>query len=103
MKEVSVILRNQLLITIEEFKILDNYAHSGKIWTLIHRPDYINSTLITERTVEYIFDPEALTFFTIISANILAHWDTVSTRNLKPDEEYHLKDSLYIRPYYKHH
>jgi hypothetical protein len=102
-KEVSVILRNQLLITIEEFKILDNYAHSGKIWTLIHRPDYINSTLITERTVEYIFDPEALTFFKIVSTNILAHWDTLQTLNLKPNEEYNIKDSLFIRQYYKYH
>lgn len=99
MKEISLILKNNLEITLEEFRILDRYSCPGKIWTLIHRPTPIVPYLINQRALEYIFDPEALTIFGIVSRNILATWDTDITRHLGPYDEFHLKDSLFIRPY----
>jgi hypothetical protein len=98
-KEISLILKNNLLVTIEEFRILDSYSHPGKIWTLIHRPTPIEPYLAINRTVEYIFDPEALTIFGIISTNILATWDTEATAHLGTGIEFWLKDSLFLRPY----
>jgi len=100
-KEVSVILKNNVLITIEEFKILDRYSCPGKLWTLIQRPSTGGPYTITQRTVEYIFDHETLTMFGIISTNILAYWDTDITRDLRVGQEYQLKDTLFIRPYYR--
>lgn len=101
MKEISLILKNNSLVTIEEFKILDRYSCIGKIWTLIQRPTPIIPYKIIDRTIEYIFDPESLTIFYIISTNILATWDTDITRNLGPNDEFHLKDSLFIKPFDK--
>jgi len=102
-KEISVILKNNLLITTEEFKLLDRYSCCGKMWTLIFRPTTDIPYKITNRAIEYIFDPEALTMFCIVSQNVLASWETQSTRYLGPDDEFYLKDSLFIRPYIKHH
>lgn len=99
MKNVSVILKNNNIITIEEFRILDSYSYSSKIWILIQKPTSESPFVIRQRTVEYVFDPEFLTAFKIISQNVLAWWDTEKTVNLKPYEEYNIKDSLYIRPY----
>ena len=99
MKEVSLILKSSLHVTIEEFRILDRYSCPGKIWTLIHRPTPKAPYLVSLRTAEYIFDPEALTIFGIVSTNILATWDTDITRYLGPNDEFHLKDSLFLRPY----
>jgi hypothetical protein len=101
--EISVILKNNLLITTEEFKLLDRYSSCGKMWTLIYRPTTDIPYKITNRTVEYIFDPEALTMFCIVSQNVLASWETQCTRYLGPDDEFYLKDSMFIRPYIKHH
>jgi hypothetical protein len=98
-KEVSLILKSNLHVTIEEFRILDRHSYTGKIWTLIQRPTPVFPYLINLRTIEYIFDPEALTIFGIVSQNILATWDTDITRHLGPNDEFHLKDSLFIRPY----
>lgn len=95
MNEISIILRNRL-ITIEEFRILDQYSYAGRIWTLIEKST--NSLIIKENRIEYIFDQESLIIFYIVSNNILAHWDTDATRNFLPNQEYHLKDSLFIRP-----
>ncbi len=99
MKDVSLILKNSLYLTIEEFRILDRYSCPGKIWTLIHRPTPISPCLVSWRAIEYILDPETLTIFGIVSTNILATWDTDITRDLGPNDEFHLKDSLFIRPY----
>lgn len=99
MEEISLILKSSVLITIEEFRILDRYSCTGKIWTLIQRPSPIGPILINQRRVEYILDPETLTILYIISNNILATWNTDITRNLGPNDEFHLKDSLFIRPY----
>jgi hypothetical protein len=96
--EISVILKNNILVTIEEFRILDRYSCSGRIWTLIHRPTPAAPYLIKERTIEYIFDPEALTIFYIVSRNVLATWDTDVTKYLGPGDEFQLKDSLFIKP-----
>jgi hypothetical protein len=93
--EISVILRNNILISIEEFRLLDQYAYSGRVWTLVQKSPII----IKQRTVEYIFDTEALTIFCIVSQNVLATWNTSITKNLAPNEEFHLKDSLFLRPY----
>lgn len=102
MKEISIILKNNVLIPVEEFRILDHYSNVGKFWTLIHRPKLDDSIVIRQRTVEYIFDPEALTIFCIVSHNVLATWDTDCTRYLKSNDEFQLKDSLFIRPYNKY-
>ncbi len=100
MNEVSLILKNQVLVSIEEFRILDRLACSGRIWTVIHtHPNFITR----QRTIEYIFDPEALTIFRIVSQNVLATWQTDVTKYLGPDDEYKLKDSLFIRPYLGRH
>lgn len=99
MQEISVILKNNILISVEEFRILDSYTCHGKIWSLIERRD--NGGIVKLRTVEYIFDPESFLLFRIISNNILAQWDTSLTKNLRYNEEFNIKDSLYIRPYNK--
>lgn len=101
MKEISVILKNNVLITIEEFRILDQYSYTGKIWTLVQRPIDGNPKVITQRTIEYIFDNEALTLFGIVSTNILASWNTDITKNLEIGQEFQIKETLFIRPYYK--
>jgi hypothetical protein len=96
--DISLILRNSISITIEEFRILDRYSCSGRIWTLIHKP--ISASYISrQRAVEYIFDPEAFTIFRIVSCNVLATWDTDITRDLGPNDEFCITESLFIRPY----
>jgi len=90
------------MITVEEFRVLDRCSQYGRIWTLIQRPTVSNPSIIRYRTPEYIFDIEALTLFSIVSQNILVTWDTDITKDPRPDEEFHLKDSLFIRPYSKH-
>lgn len=102
MKEISLILRNKLTVTIEEFRALERYSHTGKIWALIQRPTPIIPFISYDRTTEYIFDPEALTFFCIVSRNVLATWDTDITRDFGPYDELELKESLFIRPYIGH-
>lgn len=100
MDEISVILKNNVVVTIEEFRVLDRYSYSGKIWTLIEKPKNGNY-VITLRAIEYIFDSEAFTVFKIISNNILAQWQTELTKNLGYNQEYTIKDGMTIRPYYK--
>ena len=99
MNEISLILKNNISVSVDEFRALDRYSNSGRIWTLIHRPTSDIPFIIKQRTIEYIFDPEALTIFCIVSQNILATWDTDITKYLGPNEEFHLKDSLFLRPY----
>lgn len=100
MKEISVILKSNILVTIEEFRILDKYTCHENVRTLVYRnPTY----LFTQRTIEYVFDEETLTFFTVVSQNILAYWDFEYTKDLGPNDEFQIKDSLFIRPYYKNH
>lgn len=55
--------------------------------------------VVQQRAVEYIFDPESLLIFQIISQNILATWDTDITRNIGSNEEYCIGNSLFIRPH----
>jgi hypothetical protein len=98
-KEISLILRNKLNVSIEEFRILNRYSCPGKIWHLIQRPTPVTPFASYDRTAEYILDPEALTFFYILSTNILATWDTDITRDFGPNDELQLKESLFIRPY----
>lgn len=97
MKNVSIILRNNNTITIEEFRILDTYTCASRIWTLIQKPTQEKPFVIRQRAVEYVFDQETLVAFRIISHNLLAWWDSDITKNLKPHEEYHIKDSLFLR------
>jgi hypothetical protein len=96
--EISLILKNNLLISIEEFRILDRYASEGRLWTLIHRPTEIVPYFIRYKTIEYIFYPEDLTIFCIVSNNILATWETDITKLLRPGQEFQLADSLFIEP-----
>ncbi len=103
MNEISLILKTNALITIEEFKILDMYSHSEKIWLLIHKPCIFNPILIKTKTIEYVLEPEALTIFRIVSQNVLATWDTEITKNLHPNDEFNVRDSLFIRPYNRYH
>lgn len=100
MDEISVILKNNVAVTLEEFRILDRYSYSGKIWALIERPKHGNY-VITLRAIEYIFDPESFTLFRIVSDNILVQWKTELTKNLEYNQEYNIKDSIFIRPYCK--
>lgn len=97
--EISLILKNTVLITLEEFRILDRYSCPGKIWTLIHRPTSIEPYIAHDRRIEYIFDAEALTIFYMVSRNVLATWNTDITRNLGPNDEYQIRESLFITPY----
>ena len=85
MKEVSIILKNKL-ITHEEFKLLDQYSYLGKVWMLTQMPTVEMPYKISYRTLEYVFDPEALTSFCIVSRNVPASWDTDTTTYMKPDE-----------------
>jgi len=101
MEEISIILRNNILITIEEFRILDRYSSSGRIWTLINRSPNTQYRII-QRVPEYVLDPDTLTFFRIISTNVLAYWNTEETRYLKPGQEFYIADNLAIRPYIGH-
>ena len=101
-KEVSLILKKDSSMTIEEFRVLDRLACTGKIWTLIHRPVSRTPCISYERRVEYILDPEALTILYIVSTNILATWDTDLTVGFGPNDELHLRDSFFLRPYFGH-
>ena len=98
MKEISVILKNNLLVTIEEFSLLEKYSSSGRFWTLVQHPTVNTPFVVRVRTLEYIFDLESFTFFKIISDNVLATWDTNITRGLGPNDEFRLNDTLFIRP-----
>jgi len=101
-EEVSLILKNNLTLTIEEFRILDRYSCAGRIWSIVYRnrqPPYI----LRYKSIEYILDPEAITMFGIVSDNILATWDTRITKNFGPEDELYLQDSIIIKPYTKYH
>jgi hypothetical protein len=98
-KEVSLILRSNLLLTPDEFRILEDYANTGKMWSVTQRPVVDVSFTTFTRAIEYIFDPESLTFFCIISKNILVTWDTDITRHFGPNDEYEVRKSLFIKPY----
>lgn len=101
MKEVSIILKNKL-ITNEEFRLLHQYSHMGKVWILTQVPTPKIPYKISYRTTEYVFDPEALTLFCIVSRNVLVSWDTDTTKYIKPNQEFYLQDSLFITPYSRH-
>jgi len=97
-KEVSVILKDNAAITIEEFRIIDRYLHYDKIRTLVYRPPDSNPYIYTQKTIEYVFDFDTLTLFFLVSRNILAYWDADLTRNLKLNDEFHIRDYMFIRP-----
>lgn len=103
MNEISLILRNQISVTLEEFQLLERCSFQGKIWVLIQRPTPVLPYFCSYKTIEYIFDPEALTLFYIASRNVLATWDTNITRDFGPNDEFEIKDSLFIRPYSSRH
>ena len=99
MEEISLILKDNKVVSVEEFRILDRYACYGRIWTVIQR----HPIIVRQRAVEYILDSETLLMFQIISANILATWHTDYTRNFGLNDEYCIGDSLFIRPHeYRH-
>jgi hypothetical protein len=96
--EVSVILKNNILIDSVEFGILDRCATYGRFWILTHRHTADHQYVMRYKAVEYIFDPEALTIFRIASQNILATWDTAVTRHYRPGDVLQILDSTYISP-----
>jgi len=99
-KEVSLILRNNILVSQDEFRILQQYSYTGNIWVVKQKYE-IENTIIRYKAVEYIFDPEALTIFYIVSRNILATWETKLTKNFGPYEEFKIQDSIFIEAYSK--
>ncbi len=98
MGEISIILRDSVHITPEEFRALGRYSFCGNIFTVTHKPGQPPTT-IKFRRVEYIFDSEALLMYKLISNNVLAQWYTEYTKELTPYQEFRVQDSLYIRPY----
>lgn len=88
-------MKDNKIVSIEEFRILENYAHTGQIWTVVKRFPFVTQ----QRALEYIFDSETLLAFTFISQNILATWETDATRNFGLNDEFYIGHSLYIRPY----
>ena len=96
MNEISIFLKNRLLTTKAEYRILENYTCPGKIWLILHKPTATSPYYIREKSLEYIMDIDTLLLFRLVSQNILAQWDTNITKNLKLHEEYHLCDSLFI-------
>lgn len=99
MKNISIILKNNILITVEEFKALNRYSDSGKMVVLIERLEYQFHLISKQRVVEYIFEPEAFTMFSIISQNILVSWDTELTKNLSNTQEVQIADNFFIQKY----
>ena len=101
MGEISIILRDSVHITPEEFRALGKYSFCGNIFTVIQRAGQppLHARF---RRLEYIFDPEGLLIYKLISNNVLAQWSTEITKELDPFQEYKLQDSLYIKPYYSH-
>jgi len=96
--EVSILLKDSRIITPEEFKALARYSSFGKVWTVIERPGYNQDhTIRKQLSSEYIFEPEALLVFKLISQNILAQWYTDNTRHLLPHQEFQIHDTLWIR------
>lgn len=62
-----------------------------------------NPFTVSQYAVEYIFDPESLLIFQLISQNILATWNTDITRYFGLNDEYHIGNSLFIRPHNSYH
>jgi hypothetical protein len=102
MGEISIILRDSVHITPEEFKALGRYSCCGNIFTVIHKPKHPPAVMKFKR-IEYIFDPEALLMYRLSFNNILAQWNTEWTKELPLYEEFRIQDTLYIRPYYIRH
>jgi hypothetical protein len=95
-EEISLILRDNVHVSIEEFRILDRYTIDGRIWAIVQRHPY----MIRHHAMEYIMEPETLLLFRLISPNILASWNTNLTKNLGANDEFTISESLFIRPYY---
>jgi len=97
MDEISIVLRDSINVSTDEFKALGRYSYCGNVFTVIHKYSTITARF---NRVEYIFDPESLLMYKLIYNNILAYWDTECTKELPYYTEYKLQDSLYIvRPY----
>lgn len=98
MYEISILLKDARLLTQEEYKALVRYSSHGRVWTVIERYGQRLEYTARKLSPEYIFEPEALTLFRLISCNILAQWYTDNTRNLHPNQEFQIHDTLWIRP-----
>lgn len=97
--EISIILKESINISIEEFRALDRCSEVGKIWLVIQRPTPASPNKITWHGTEYIFYPEDFTAFRLVSRNILLQWETMSTKFLQPDQEFQVKESIFLRHY----
>jgi hypothetical protein len=97
MDEISIVLRDSVNVTTDEFKALGRYSHCGNVFTVIQKYPCITARF---NRVEYIFDPEALLMYKLTYNNILAYWDTECTKTLPYYKEYKIQESIYIvRPY----
>lgn len=94
--EISVILKNTAELSRKESQVLYNCALPGKTFTIIQRPDILQPFTLRRRAIEYIFDPEGLLVFTFVSSNIFVKWPTDSTRHIKPFEEIHIVEEIYL-------
>lgn len=96
MHEISILLKNRTQVTNEEARILKEFSCPGKIWSVIHSPTKASPYYMRQRSLEYILDSDSYLMFRIVSQNIFLQWDTEHTKNLKVDEIYYMKESLFM-------
>lgn len=86
-----------MLVSVDEFRVLNGHSYVGRRWLLIERQKVYNSYGVYMRRLEYIFTPEDLVMFKLVSENIFAMWDTDLTRDIGLNDEFKLMESVYIR------
>jgi hypothetical protein len=96
MYEVSILLKDQRFTTLSDYRALEKYATTGKIWSIIENRSV---RVKKQRSVEYIFESENYFLFKLVSQNALINWYTQNTRSLKLGESYQIKDDLFIELY----
>ncbi len=94
MSEISIILKDIRVMTLPEYRALDRYASVGRTWVIVKRETYVT---VSQRSLEYMFEPENFLLFRLVSNNILTQWFTNNTRRLKVGEEYQIDTNMYIR------
>lgn len=96
MREISILLKNRAQITKNEIRILDEYACPGKIWSVIHTPTEVTPYYMRQQSLEYILDSDTYLMLRVVSQNIFLQWDTEHTKNLKVDEIFYVKETLFM-------
>lgn len=98
MENISIVLKDNILIPVEEFSALNRCIQYSRLLTLIQKP-IRTQYIIKQRVTEYVFEPEAFLLFKLISENILITWKTELTENLLNYQEIQINDEFFIRPY----